>query len=457
MAKIKTKFVCSECGAEFPKWIGKCTECGKWSTLSEEKVEKERSLSERTLKNGGILSKPFILSEIKTISENRTSTGIKEMDRVLGGGIVPGSLVLVGGDPGIGKSTILLQLCDFSARLGMKVLYATGEESGSQIKMRASRLDVDSDNIYILAENNLESILGFCDELKPDLLVVDSIQTVYSDDLESAPGSVSQVREATHRLMKYAKSGDMATFIIGHVTKEGAIAGPRVLEHMVDTVLYFEGDSRMAYRILRAVKNRFGSTNELGIFRMGDKGLSCVDNPSEVLLSGRMKGVPGNCVVAAMEGTRAILVEVQALLVSTGYGVARRNTTGFDSNRAAMLMAVLEKRAGLQLSGYDSFVNAVGGIKVNEPASDLGVALALASSHREKAVSEDTMIIGEIGLAGEIRSVGFVENRVNEAYRMGFRRCILPKGNIKGLKGFDGMELIGVADLQEAMRAAFEK
>lgn len=453
MAKLRTKFVCSNCGAEFPKWLGKCTECNEWNTLIEEIMEKSKDTPH---KRGEILkNSPLVLSEIKTMKEGRTSTGISEMDRVLGGGIVPGSLVLVGGDPGIGKSTILLQVSDFASKVGLKVLYASGEESPSQLKMRAARLDIDSENIYILAENNLENILKYCNDLKPDILVVDSIQTVYTDELESAPGSVSQVREATHKLMKYAKNGNMATFIVGHVTKEGAIAGPRVLEHMVDTVLYFEGDSRMAYRILRAVKNRFGSTNELGIFRMGDKGLQCVDNPSEVLLTGRMKGISGNCVVAAMEGSRALLVEVQALLVGTGYGVARRNTTGFDSNRAAMLMAVLEKRVGMQLAGYDSFVNAVGGIKINEPASDLGVAVALASSHRDKAVSENTIIIGEVGLAGEVRSVGFIENRVNEAFRMGFKKCIVPQGNVKALKGFTSMEVIGVEDLQQAMREAF--
>lgn len=453
MAKLKTKFVCSNCGAEYPKWLGKCNECNEWDSLVEEIMERSKDAPSK--RAGGLRNTPVVLSNIKATKEDRSSTGISEMDRVLGGGIVPGSLVLVGGDPGIGKSTILLQLSDFSAKIGLKVLYASGEESPSQLKMRASRLDIVSDNIYILAENNLENILGYCNEMKPDLLVVDSIQTVYTDELESAPGSVSQVREATHKLMKYAKSGNMATFIVGHVTKEGAIAGPRVLEHMVDTVLYFEGDSRMSYRILRAVKNRFGSTNELGIFRMGDKGLQCVDNPSEVLLTGRMKGVPGNCVIAAMEGSRAILVEVQALLVGTGYGVARRNTTGFDSNRAAMLMAVLEKRVGMQLAGFDSFVNAVGGIKINEPASDLGVAVALASSHREKSVSEDTIIIGEVGLAGEIRSVGFIENRVNEAFRMGFKKCIVPQGNVKALKGFTGMSVVGVEDLQQAMREAF--
>ncbi|HPA54448.1 MAG TPA: DNA repair protein RadA, partial [Bacillota bacterium] len=391
MAKIRTKFVCSECGSESPKWMGKCPECGQWNTLVEE-VEQRDSQAQQSF--AGILSKPESLLDISEDIEERLSTGSYELDRVLGGGIVKGSLVLVGGDPGIGKSTLLLQIANNIGNNGKKVLYVSGEESTAQIKLRAFRMGIRSGNIFLVSENNTQNVDIYVRDMKPDILVVDSIQTMYSPVITSAPGSVSQVREATLGLMKIAKQDGIATFIVGHVTKQGAIAGPRVLEHMVDTVLYFEGETHMSYRVLRAVKNRYGSTNEIGIFEMGDKGLTEVPNPSEMLLSGRMEGATGSCVISAMEGTRAMLVEVQALLSHTGFGVPRRNATGVDYNRVALLMAVLEKRVGMQLGSSDSYVNVVGGIKLNEPAADLGIVAAIASSFRDREIDGSTVIIG---------------------------------------------------------------
>jgi len=448
MAKIRTKFVCSECGSESPKWMGKCPECGQWNTLVEE-VEQRDSQAQQSF--AGILSKPESLLDISEDIEERLSTGSYELDRVLGGGIVKGSLVLVGGDPGIGKSTLLLQIANNIGNNGKKVLYVSGEESTAQIKLRAFRMGIRSGNIFLVSENNTQNVDIYVRDMKPDILVVDSIQTMYNPAITSAPGSVSQVREATLGLMKIAKQDGIATFIVGHVTKQGAIAGPRVLEHMVDTVLYFEGETHMSYRVLRAVKNRYGSTNEIGIFEMGDKGLTEVPNPSEMLLSGRMEGATGSCVISAMEGTRAMLVEVQALLSHTGFGVPRRNATGVDYNRVALLMAVLEKRVGMQLGSSDSYVNVVGGIKLNEPAADLGIVAAIASSFRDREIDGSTVIIGEVGLAGEVRAVNFVEKRVNEAAKLGFKRCIIPENNLSRLNDKSGIEVLGVSNVNNML------
>jgi len=448
MAKVRTKFVCSECGNESPKWMGKCPECGQWNTFVEEVEQKEAQVQKRFM---SVLSKPESLLNISEDSAERQSTGNSELDRVLGGGIVKGSLVLVGGDPGIGKSTLLLQISNNIGDRGLKVLYISGEESTAQIKLRASRMDIKSGNIYLVSENNTGNIDVYVREMKPDILIVDSIQTMYNPEISSAPGSVSQVREATLGLMKIAKQDGVATFIVGHVTKQGAIAGPRVLEHMVDTVLYFEGETHMSYRVLRAVKNRFGSTNEIGIFEMGDKGLTEVINPSEMLLSGRMKGASGSCVISAMEGTRAMLVEVQALLSHTSFGVPRRNATGVDYNRVMLLMAVLEKRVGMQLGSSDSYVNVVGGIKLNEPAADLGIIASIASSFRDREIDGSTVIIGEVGLAGEVRAVNFTEKRVNEAAKLGFKRCIIPKNNLDKLYNKSGIEIVGVSNVNNML------
>ena len=451
MAKLKTKFVCNECGSESPKWLGKCPECEQWNTYVEEIEQKESSTSHRAISTA---SRPLPLSEVTISAEERTGTGLEELDRVLGGGVVKGSLILVGGDPGIGKSTLLLQISQTLADKKLKLLYISGEESMPQIKLRASRMGVTSDNIYLVSENNMDNVNFHVAETKPDILIVDSIQTMYDARVTSAPGSVSQVREATLSLMKIAKQDGIATFIVGHVTKQGAIAGPRVLEHMVDTVLYFEGESHMSYRILRGVKNRFGSTNEIGIFEMGDKGLTEVVNPSQMLLSGRMKGASGSCVISAMEGTRAMLIEVQALLSHTSFGVPRRNATGIDYNRVMLLMAVLEKRVGMQLGSCDSYVNVVGGMKLGEPAADLGVIAAIASSFRDAEINEKTIIIGEVGLAGEVRAVNFIEKRINEAYKMGFKTCIIPKNNLKGLNEKFEMEIVGVGHVSEMLDIA---
>ncbi|HOE57241.1 MAG TPA: DNA repair protein RadA [Bacillota bacterium] len=448
MAKVRTKFVCNECGSESPKWMGKCPECGQWNTLVEEAEQKDTRAQQRLM---NILSEPESLLDISEDIEERQSSGNYELDRVLGGGIVRGSLVLVGGDPGIGKSTLLLQVANNIGLEGKRVLYISGEESTAQIKLRAFRMGIKSGNIFLVTENNTENIDVYVRDIRPDILVVDSIQTMYSPEISSAPGSVSQVREATLGLMKIAKQDGIATFIVGHVTKQGAIAGPRVLEHMVDTVLYFEGETHMSYRVLRAVKNRFGSTNEIGIFEMGDKGLTGIANPSEMLLSGRMKGASGSCVISAMEGTRAMLVEVQALLSHTGFGVPRRNTTGVDYNRVMLLMAVLEKRVGMQLGSSDSYVNAVGGIKLSEPAADLGIVAAIASSFRDKEIDEGTVIIGEVGLAGEVRAVNFVEKRVKEAAKLGFSRCVVPANNLKRLNDKLDIEIVGVSNVNNML------
>jgi len=428
--------------------MGKCPECNQWNTFIEEVDTKLAAGSSASLLN---VAKPQKMNDISMEEEMRLSTGFGELDRVLGGGIVKGSLVLVGGDPGIGKSTLLLQLSDNVAKKGHKVLYVSGEESAKQIKIRAQRMNSDSESIYLLSENNMEYIQQNIQDINPDLLIIDSIQTVYNPSILSAPGSVSQVRDATGNLMRIAKGEGITVFIVGHVTKAGAIAGPRVLEHMVDTVLYFEGDSHMSYRILRAVKNRFGSTNELGIFEMGDRGLAEVINPSQMLLSGRMKGVSGSAIIASMEGTRPMLVEVQALLSYTSFGVPRRAATGADYNRVVLLMAVLEKRVGLQLQNYDSYVNVVGGIKLNEPSSDLGIIASIASSYKDKEIDDGTVIIGEVGLAGEVRAVNFIEKRINEAYKLGFSKCIIPYNNYKNLKDVANIKVYGVRSVEEAL------
>lgn len=448
MARLRTKFVCNECGSESPKWMGKCPECGQWNTFVEEAEQKEDRTRQRLMSS---LTKPESLLDVSDSIEERLSTGSFELDRVLGGGVVKGSMVLIGGDPGIGKSTLLLQIANNIGNSGRRVLYVSGEESAAQIKLRAFRMGIRSGNIFLVSENDTKNVDIYVKDINPDVLAVDSIQTMYNPEISSAPGSVSQVREATLGLMKTAKQDGTAVFIVGHVTKQGAIAGPRVLEHMVDTVLYFEGETHMSYRVLRAVKNRFGSTNEIGIFEMGDKGLAEVVNPSEMLLSGRMKGASGSCVISSIEGTRAMLVEVQALLSHSSFGVPRRNATGVDYNRVMLLMAVLEKRVGMQLGGSDSYVNVVGGIKLNEPAADLGIVAAISSSFRDKEIDEGTVIIGEVGLAGEVRAVNFAEKRVNEAAKLGFSRCIIPENNLKRLGDKSGIEVVGVSSVNDML------
>lgn len=449
MAKLKTKYVCMECGYESPKWLGKCPECDQWNSLVEEVTQKTSS----SIMTASPLSKPQKIQDISMDEDLRFSTGLDELDRVLGGGIVKGSMILVGGDPGIGKSTLLLQIANNISCKGLKVLYVSGEESVKQIKIRAKRMNTVSDNIYLLSENNMEYIEKTVLEINPDILIVDSIQTVYNPSILSAPGSVSQVRDSTGMLMRIAKGEGIAVFIVGHVTKAGSLAGPRVLEHMVDTVLYFEGDSHMSYRILRGVKNRFGSTNEIGIFEMGDKGLAEVLNPSQMLLSGRMQGVSGSTVIASLEGTRPMLVEVQALLSYTSFGVPRRMTTGIDYNRVVLLMAVLEKRIGFQLQNYDSYVNVVGGIKLNEPSADLGVLAAIASSYKDIEIDGNTIIVGEVGLAGEVRAVNFIEKRINEAYKLGFTKCVIPYNNYKNLKTSVPLDICGVKSVEDMLSA----
>jgi DNA repair protein RadA/Sms len=446
MAKNKTVFFCKECGFESAKWVGQCPGCKQWSTFSEEPVIKKNA-KPAGLKNS---CEPELISNIKTESELRSPSGIEELDRVLGGGIVQGSLVLVGGDPGIGKSTLLLQMCREIVGRSKKVLYISGEESLSQIKMRAERLGVFHGELLLLCETNLDLIEEAIHKYKPDIVVIDSIQTMFKDDVDSAPGSVSQVREATSALMRIAKGIGITVFIIGHVTKEGVVAGPRVLEHMVDTVLYFEGDNTAVYRILRAVKNRFGSTNEIGVFEMQGSGLVEVKNPSEFMLKGRPEGEPGSVVAASIEGTRPILVELQALVCRTNFNMPRRTAAGTDYNRVNLLMAVLEKRAGIQLADCDAYVNVAGGMRITEPALDLAVVTAILSSYKNVALDNRTVLFGEVGLTGEIRAVNMAEQRVTEAAKMGFEICILPQANKEHIKT-SGIKLIGVKNIQEIM------
>ena len=450
MKKSKTIFYCTECGNETGKWMGQCPACGAWNTLIEAPQESKASSVGATRR----FSRPQKLSELETVEELRFSTGIHEFDRVLGGGAVRGSLVLVGGAPGIGKSTLLLQLC---GQVGdqERILYVSGEESQRQIKMRAQRLGVDFGDIYVLAETDIAAVLSAIDELEPTILIVDSIQTMFDAEANSTPGSISQVRECTMRIMRSAKDKGYTAFVVGHVNKEGSIAGPKVLEHMVDCVLYFEGDQSLSYRILRSAKNRFGSTNEIGVFEMNDKGLTEVRNPSEMLLSGRPVNAPGTCVVAVMEGTRPVLAEIQALVTPSGYSGARRNANGVDYNRANLLIAVLEKRGGLLLSGCDSYINVVGGLQLDETAVDLAVILALASSHKDLPLGSDLAAVGEVGLSGEIRSVNHLNQRLSEISRLGVKRCVIPAHVRDDVQKFPGLETIPVKNVREAMKAVF--
>lgn len=448
--KTKSLYVCHNCGYQSPKWMGKCPDCNSWNTIHEEIV----SNSKMNASFAGPETVPTPISEVSASAEQRIPCSIDEFDRVLGGGLVHGSLVLIGGDPGIGKSTLLLQVMNNLAMAGEPVLYVSGEESAQQIRLRGSRMGVDHNQLYLLAETSLEKILSQVNRLKPKVLVVDSIQTVFTSGVESAPGSVSQVRETAGRLMLLAKGSGMPVFLVGHVTKDGSIAGPRVLEHIVDTVLYFEGDSGHPYRILRAVKNRFGSTNEIGVFEMKEGGLKEVANPSELFLSERPTGVSGSLVVATIEGSRPLLVELQALVTSSSFGTPRRTTIGVDHNRLALLVAVLEKKVGLSLSGQDIFLNVAGGIRLNEPAADLGMALAVASSHLDRVIDPQTLVLGEVGLAGEVRAITQPEQRVREAAKLGFTRCIFPEGSRKQVNSSD-MELIGVRTLEEALERLF--
>ena len=452
MAKAKKSiYFCQNCGHEESKWLGQCPMCKEWNTFVEEKVSTPVSGVSR----GSSVAKPksqvVTLSSVSTTDEERTKTGIKELDRVLGGGIVQGSLVLVGGDPGIGKSTLLLQVCQKLADKQKKVLYISGEESLKQIKLRANRMGEFADSLFLLCETNLAAIQSVIEKETPDVVVIDSIQTMYNEEVASAPGSVSQVRESTNVLMQLAKGLNISTFIVGHVTKEGTVAGPRVLEHMVDTVLYFEGDRHASYRILRGVKNRFGSTNEIGVFEMRREGLCEVENPSEFMLSGKPENASGSVVACAMEGTRPMLMEIQALICRSNFGMPRRTATGTDYNRVNLLMAVLEKRIGLHLANCDAYVNIAGGMKVNDTAVDLGVAFAIASSMNNKVVPSDTMIIGEIGLAGEIRGVTNVLQRVKEADKMGFATCIIPKSNYDKAMDKLNVKILCVSTLVEAL------
>jgi len=450
MAKTRTFYQCQSCGYTSAKWLGKCPDCGSWNSFVEEKAATGgRSSSLQPLSR----TLPVSLQAIAGISERRTSTGIGEFDRVLGGGVVAGSVILVGGDPGIGKSTLLLQaFAGLSGRTG-KLLYVSGEESPQQIKMRAERLSVNAGNIILLPETSLEGILDAADKMSPDAMVIDSIQTVYTQELMSAPGSVGQVRECAAKLMLHAKRSHIPVFIVGHVTKEGTIAGPRVLEHIVDTVLYFEGDRGHSYRVLRTIKNRFGSTNEIGIFEMSDAGLREVNNPSELFLSERPQNVSGSTVVACIEGTRPLMVEIQALVSQTNFGMPRRTSIGVDFNRVNLLIAVLEKRAGLHLGGMDIFINIVGGLKIMEPAVDLGIMATIASSVREKPVEPKTCVFGEIGLSGEIRGVAQAEARLKEAAKIGFSRAVLPAGNAEKIRGKQGIEIIGVRNCEDFLNA----
>ncbi len=447
MAKTKTVFFCKECGFESAKWSGQCPACKGWDTFVDEPVIKKPGRAAGGIRN---YQEPVLISQVKAEEQLRLCSGIEELDRVLGGGIVRGSLVLVGGDPGIGKSTLLLQMCREVAMQNKKILYISGEESLSQIKMRAERLGVFGGELLLLCETDLDMIDEVIQKHTPDIVVIDSIQTVFKEEVAAAPGSVSQVREATAALMRIAKGSGITIFIIGHVTKEGVVAGPRVLEHMVDTVLYFEGDNYASYRVLRAVKNRFGSTNEIGVFEMRGSGLAEVKNPSEFMLKGRPEGEAGSVVAASMEGTRPILVEVQALVCRTNFNMPRRTAAGTDYNRVNLLMAVLEKRAGIQLSDCDAYVNVAGGMRITEPALDLAVVTALLSSYKNAALDNKTVVFGEVGLTGEIRAVNMAEQRAAEAAKMGFERCILPQANKEHIKN-NGIKLIGVRNISEVM------
>lgn len=450
MAKKMVAFFCQSCGYESAKWMGQCPGCREWNSFVEEPVEKT---SKGIARSVGAKAAPVFLKDIEASEEERISSGLGEFDRVLGGGIVKGSLVLIGGDPGIGKSTILLQVTRNLSKTGHKVLYVSGEESLRQIKMRADRLGTDFDKMQVLCETNLDAVSEVIRREKPEAVVIDSIQTMFREDVSSAPGSVSQVREATSLLMQTAKTEDVTIFIVGHVTKEGAVAGPRVLEHMVDTVLYFEGDRHASYRILRGVKNRFGSTNEIGVFEMRKEGLAEVPNPSEYMLSGRAENASGSVITCSIEGTRPVMIEIQALVCHTNFGMPRRQTTGMDFNRVNLLMAVIEKRGGLQINDQDAYVNIAGGIKVNEPALDLATVMAIISSYRNKSIDPSTVIFGEVGLSGEVRAVNQAELRVQEAKKLGFKTVIIPKSNVTdAVNKIKGIEVVGISDIRDAMQ-----
>ena len=453
--RAKTIFYCTECGNETPKWVGKCPACGSWNTMVEQPQEAKKKgspVAQGISVRGSSVSRPKSLAEVETTDELRFPTGLSELDRVLGGGAVQGSLVLVGGAPGIGKSTLMLQICDNLCRFS-KVLYVSGEESERQIKLRAERLGVRSESLYLLAETSLENILESVHELKPDVLIVDSIQTMYDEEQTTSPGSVGQVKCCTMSLMQLAKGEGITVFVIGHVNKEGSIAGPKVLEHMVDCVLYFEGEPHMSYRILRAAKNRFGATNEIGVFEMADSGLVEVPNPSETLLAGRPKDTPGTCVTCVMEGNRPVLAEIQALLAPTSFGNPRRTSNGFDYNRAMLLLAVLEKRGGLIVSSCDAYMNVIGGLYLDEPAADLAAIISIASSFRDKPVPGELTAIGEVGLTGELRSVSALGQRLSEVRRLGFKRCLIPAQNSMKLVEPEGLQLVRVRNIREALRA----
>ncbi len=457
MAKIKKRFVCQECGYESPKWMGRCPSCQNWNTMME---ERETSASHRlgpSRQTHMQISKVVPITQVEKLEEPRFDTGIKELNRVLGGGLVPGSLILVGGDPGIGKSTLLLQTTYQLAQKGMPILYVSGEESLEQIRLRAERLQAIHSTVMVASETDLTVVETYIEETRPKLVIIDSIQTMFHPEITSAPGSVSQVRECTSQLMRIAKNLGVAVIIVGHVTKAGAIAGPRMLEHMVDAVLYFEGERHHTFRVLRAVKNRFGSTNEIGVFEMKEIGLVEVDNPSEIFLSGRPVGVPGTTVVASIEGTRPVLVELQALVTPTTFVTPKRMATGVDHHRVTMIMAVLEKRLGFFMQNQDAYLNVVGGVRLDEPAVDLAIAVSLVSSFRDQATGAHDLFFGEVGLTGEIRAVSRVEQRVAEAVNMGFKRVILPIKNLRGWQPPVGVELVGVKTLGEALDAALVK
>ena len=452
MAKAKkvTVYFCQSCGYESSKWMGQCPGCREWNTFVEESIEKKAAGQLKAAPGGTEELKTTRISEIDMQSKQRMGTGFGELDRVLGGGIVPGSLVLVGGDPGIGKSTLLLQVCRNLAET-MEVLYISGEESLQQIKMRAQRIGQFSDGLKLFCETGVERIEQVVERQKPQAVIIDSIQTIYSEEISSAPGSVSQVRETTGRLLRIAKGMEITIFIVGHVTKEGVVAGPRVLEHMVDTVLYFEGDRHASYRVLRGVKNRFGSTNEIGVFEMRESGLMEVKNPSEFMLNGKPKGASGSVVACSMEGTRPMLMEIQALVCKTNFGMPRRTAAGLDYNRVNLLMAVLEKRLGLQLSNYDAYVNIAGGIRLNEPAADLGIVMAIVSSYKNRPIAEDVIVFGEVGLSGEVRAVSMPDQRVSEAKKLGFKVCVIPEVSVKSVGKVEGITVIGVKSVGEAV------
>lgn len=452
--KQKTLFYCTECGNEFSKWAGCCPSCGAWNTIVEQPEPLKNQSGKGNLLNRISTRKACPITELQSADEIRFPTGIGELDRVLGGGAVRGSLILVGGAPGIGKSTLMLQICSKLCGFS-KVLYVSGEESAHQLKMRGRRLQAESPQLYVISETCMTDVLRSVQEEKPDVLIVDSIQTMYSESLDSPAGSVAQVKDCTMTLMRLAKGENITVFVIGHVNKEGAIAGPKVLEHMVDCVLYFEGDEHTAYRILRAAKNRFGATNEIGVFEMQDNGLKEVPNPSELLLAERPEDAPGTCVTCVMEGVRPVLAEIQALVVSSSYGTPRRTSNGFDYNRAAMLMAVLEKRGGLKVSSCDAYMNIVGGLTLDEPAADLAAVVAIASSYLDRPIPKELVAIGEVGLSGEIRSVNQLELRISEVQRLGFQKCLIPAHGARQIKGRPSMELLPVQNIGDALRVIF--